>query len=550
MKKILSGNASRRFMLGAIASAIVLSEVCCGGSAFSATTPFVLAYTDGQDPQAFTNFKSFHSNLSAVALGSAYGILATGALDLTGITATNNSIISSAKSYSLPIYPTVSDYSNAIQAFDPNISQTISKTAASRATAVTNLVNLAVSNGFAGINLDMEAVGQETNGPTAADTSNFTAFVTALAAGLHAKGLKLIESIPASDGTSAYAWLGGYNYAALGAQVDYLQVMTYDEVGPGWYGSPATSWPGPCSGLNWMNNVMTYVVSQVPSTKILLGLPTYGYDFSTGAQQTWAADSNYATLGFTAYIKKQNATTYLDSASDTPYANWGAVTQQTAGWATTNAQPSMWYDTPATITAKAGLVSKYKLAGTGVWAMGYEDVNFWNAHNAGLGSGGGGGGTNSNIAPSGKGEIWSGMSSATANTGEVANILVNNGSNTTSITLSPNGENGAVKYEAAGVIWSSTHSVSSVIYENGPIDSNGNGYFQSGFSMEYTTNGTTWVQSGWTTAPVYPYSTAAGSQSYTFTGTALTGVLGVRVVGAAGASSWSGSVTQVEAIGQ
>ena len=61
---------------------------------------------------------------------------------------------------------------------------------------------------------------------------SFSAFVTALASALHAKGLGLIESVPPTDGTSNYSYVGGYNYAALGAAVDYMQVMTYDEVGP------------------------------------------------------------------------------------------------------------------------------------------------------------------------------------------------------------------------------------------------------------------------------------------------------------------------------
>lgn len=38
----------------------------------------------------------------------------------------------------------------------------------------------ALNNGFAGINLDVEQVGMEDNGPTAADTKNFSAFVSAL----------------------------------------------------------------------------------------------------------------------------------------------------------------------------------------------------------------------------------------------------------------------------------------------------------------------------------------------------------------------------------
>lgn len=350
-----------------------------------ATQPrkFVVAYTDGQDPQSYTNLQNFHSNLSAVALGSSYGLLSNGKIDTSGVTATTRDIIAYAKGLGLPVYPTVSDWSNATGGFDPNIMLTIDKSSASRAAAVQNLVTLAVSNGFAGIDLDVEQVGMEANGPSAADTRNFSAFVTALASALHAKGLKLIESIPASDGTANYSWLGGYSYSALGAAVDYLQVMTYDEVGPGWSSSTSGTWPGPCSGLDWMNRIITYAVSQVPSSKILLGLPTYGYDFSTGGQQTWAADANYGTPGFTAYIASKGATVSFDAASYTPYANWGTVKQQSGDFSG-HAQPSLWYDNAMSITAKTSLVEKYRLAGTGVWAMGYEDASFWDAHNAGL----------------------------------------------------------------------------------------------------------------------------------------------------------------------
>ena len=144
---------------------------------------------DGQDPQSYANLQNFHANLSAVALGSSYGLLANGKVDASGVTATTRNIITYAKQLGLPVYPTVSDWSNATGGFDPNIMSTIDKNATNRSHAVQNLVNLAVSNGFAGIDLDVEQVGMEANGPTAADTRNFSAFVTALASALHAKGL-------------------------------------------------------------------------------------------------------------------------------------------------------------------------------------------------------------------------------------------------------------------------------------------------------------------------------------------------------------------------
>lgn len=158
------------------------------------------------------------------------------------------------------------------------------------------------------------------------------------------------------------------------------------------------------------------------------------------------------------------------------------------------------------------------------------------------------GGT-SNIAPSGTGYIWSKNSTATSNSNRVAKAGVNDGNLNNSIIFNASGENGAAKWEGAGVVWASARTVSSIKFVNGKDDGYGNGYFQSGVRVEYTTDGTTWVDSSWAATPGYPYSSSAYGQTYTFTGAAFVNVRGVRVVGQTGASSWSGAAIELQAFG-
>jgi len=73
-----------------------------------------------------------------------------------------------------------------------------------------------------------------------------------------------------------------------------------------------------------------------------------------------------------------------------------------------------------------------------------------------------------------------------------------------------------------------------------------NGYFESNCKLQFTTDGTTWVDSGWTITPSYPDSAAAGGQSYTFSGAAQDGLIGARVTGETGGSSWSWIVNEVQ----
>jgi spore germination protein YaaH len=240
---------------------------------------------------------------------------------------------------------------------------------------VDNLVDLAVANRFAGINLDLEAV-------RAADKTLFSTFVGELAVALHNRGLRLIASVPAKVSDAAPVDFRGYDYAALGVSVDFLQVMTYDEVGPGWAatGFNGNVWPGPESGLDWQNAVLTYAVTRVPAAKVLSGLPSYGYDFSTGKVVYWSGYSGVIASHRGAQLSR-------DAVSATPYASWGLVKPQADGvaWSSKTRQPALWYDDALSLQTKAQRVTAYNLGGTSVWAMGYEDAAFWTAVNTGLG---------------------------------------------------------------------------------------------------------------------------------------------------------------------
>lgn len=156
-----------------------------------------------------------------------------------------------------------------------------------------------------------------------------------------------------------------------------------------------------------------------------------------------------------------------------------------------------------------------------------------------------------NIAPNGHGYYWYGMKTATATTNQTTTSLINNGNDSNTLNCDVTGETSTNRYEGAGVIFSSAQSnITSVAFINGALDSNGNGNFEANMSLQ-TYNGSSWsVVSGWTVSPAYPYTSAAASQTYTFTGPALTNVLGVRVVGevrvASIDDSWSWTVNQVE----
>jgi len=157
---------------------------------------------------------------------------------------------------------------------------------------------------------------------------------------------------------------------------------------------------------------------------------------------------------------------------------------------------------------------------------------------------------NAEIASSASAYAWSANSNANANDNRIERAELNDGDVSASVALSEAGENGAALWEAAGLIWTERKTISRVDFINGAIDSYGNGYLQQNCSLQFTTDGTTWLESGWSVSPEYPYSAAAAGQSYTFSGPELQGVLGVRVSGQTGAESWSFSAAELRAVGR
>lgn len=370
----ISSPASKRGLRFLFQTLIVGCSLLLAATAHAG--PFVLAYTDGQVEASYSNLQAFHGNLSAVGLGSIYGLTVTGQLHQEGMNPTSENIIRFAQSKSLPLYPTVSDYNQGIADFDPAISHSIVNDKTLSAGSIKQLVRLAKEGGFAGINLDFEQVEPR-------NAKAFSAYVKALGNALHASDKKLIISVPPKSSDREPEYLQGYDYKALGAAVDYVQVMTYDQVGPGWSsgGFHDEVWPGPGSGADWQRAVLGYAVSRVAPGKVLAGLPAYGQDYSIGNRVHWSA--------YREIIAEHRAVTHRDAASATPYATWGPVKSFADGveWTPERAQPVLWYDDATSIKTKTALVTKLGLGGTSVWAMGYENAEFWTALQAGLKAG-------------------------------------------------------------------------------------------------------------------------------------------------------------------
>lgn len=155
-----------------------------------------------------------------------------------------------------------------------------------------------------------------------------------------------------------------------------------------------------------------------------------------------------------------------------------------------------------------------------------------------------------NIAPLGTAYGWSRMTSSTANTGKIARPGLNDNDLLTNIDIEPNGDQVGA-WEAAGIIWSQAVSLNTVDFINGRVTRDGDGFLTANCTLQFTTNGTTWTNSGWTIKPTYPNSASASNNTYTFSGPVASGILGARVIGQVRTkdTSYHWIVKEVQAIG-
>jgi spore germination protein len=268
------------------------------------------------------------------------------------------------RSNGIQTYACINNYNSdpAVNDFDPELARAAIVTHKDQ--VISSLVALAQDGDYAGINIDFENLTYSAD--IEEDRTDFTSFIHALAPQLHAKGLKLIISVPARTVESRdNTWAYPFDLATLGQDADYLQLMTYDQHGP-W------SAPGPVSGADWVESCVVYASSVVDPSRLLIGLPAYGYDWDMTAsdpgKNTYSA-TDFSWTDIPALLARPGAVDSWDDPSQSPNVTY----------AENGHDHTAWYENAQSIQAKTRLVLKYHLAGFSMWALGKEDQSFWQA---------------------------------------------------------------------------------------------------------------------------------------------------------------------------
>lgn len=217
-------------------------------------------------------------------------------------------------------------------------------------TAQQNLIDQMLSvmeeKGFVGIDLDFEYILPQ-------DRVAYADFVANVRAQAAPKGYTVSVALaPKTSANQKGLLYEGKDYKLLGAAADSVLLMTYE-----WgytYGPPMAVAP-----INKVREVVEYAITEIPTEKIDLGIPNYGYDWTLPFVQ---GNSRARTIGNMEAVKiaiENDAVIQFDETAMSPFFRYEKD----------GVQHEVWFEDVRSIREKFHLIAEYGLRGMGYWQI-------------------------------------------------------------------------------------------------------------------------------------------------------------------------------------
>lgn len=199
---------------------------------------------------------------------------------------------------------------------------------------------------FQGVDIDFEYIRPEDRIPFA----DFVADVRNLLSpyGYHVS----VALAPKTSDTQAGLLYAGKDYGLLGAAADSVLLMTYE-----WgytYGPPMAVAP-----VNKVRQVVEYAITRIPPSKIDLGIPNYGYDWTLPFVQGTSRATAISNLEAVRIAIEAGVPIQFDEVAMSPYFRYEKDGQQ----------HEVWFEDVRSYREKFSLVSEYSLRGVGYWQI-------------------------------------------------------------------------------------------------------------------------------------------------------------------------------------
>jgi spore germination protein YaaH len=240
--------------------------------------------------------------------------------------------------------------------FNGNLAKTLLENSNNRNLLIKNILNTLKTNNYKGVNIDFENVYYY-------DRNYYTLFLKELYTELKPEGFAVTASVPAKTSDNVKnSWSGAFDYKEIAKYTDQVILMTYDEHSP-------NGAPGPVASISWVKLVIKYAASIIPTSKIVLGVASYGYDWSSTGAKAYGIDAIYKLA------ETYNAEIKWNASSKSPFFNY----KDKSGISHT-----VWLENSTSLSYKLDIVNDNDLAGIAIWRLGLENSDYWSTIKAKL----------------------------------------------------------------------------------------------------------------------------------------------------------------------
>jgi len=231
--------------------------------------------------------------------------------------------------------------------FDSALAHTILTNQTVQNTLFRNIISTLKSKNYYGLDIDLEYIYPE-------DRENYNAFVRKAVTDLRVLGYPVTTALaPKPSGDIKGLLYEAHDYPVHGALANHVIIMTYEW---GYTAGP----PLAVSPLNEVKKILDYAVTVIPSKKIFMGIPNYGYDWTL----PWVKGTTARALGNVQAVdlaRKENVAIQYDYTAQAPYFNYYDDNRK---------EHVVWFEDARSMNAKLRTANEYNLGGVSYWTIG------------------------------------------------------------------------------------------------------------------------------------------------------------------------------------
>ncbi|AIE58546.1 LysM peptidoglycan-binding domain-containing protein [Bacillus methanolicus] len=217
-----------------------------------------------------------------------------------------------------------------------------------------NIVATAKKYGFRDIHFDFEYLRP-------ADREAYNRFLRKARDRFKQEGWLISTALaPKTSAGQKGRWYEAHDYKAHGEIVDFVVIMTYEW---GYSGGPAMA----VSPIGPVRRVLEYAVSEMPSSKILMGQNLYGYDWTLPFVKGTVAKAVSPQQAIQ-LAARYNVPIQYDTRAQAPFFRY--VNEE-------GKRHEVWFEDARSIQAKFDLIKELKLRGMSYWKLGLSFPQNW-----------------------------------------------------------------------------------------------------------------------------------------------------------------------------